>query len=51
MEVRVVERSNNLQPHLTDRKHYAAGIGLVFEDSNAPDSDTVQLQSFSIPSE
>ena len=50
-EVRLVERSNNLQPHLTDRKYYAAGIGLVFEDSDAADSDTTELQSFNIPSE
>ena len=49
--VRLIERTNNLQPHLIDRKHYAADVGLVFEDSTAPDGDTTALQSFAIPGE
>lgn len=46
-QVRLIEWTNNLQPHI-DRKRCAAGNGLVFEDSTAADSDTTELQSFTI---
>ena len=46
-DVLLIERTNNLQPHLIDRKYYAVDVGLVFEDSGAS-SDTTELQSFTV---
>jgi hypothetical protein len=50
-DVRVIQITNNLQPHLLDRKYYAAGVGLIFEDSPLPETDLVELLSFTIPGE
>ena len=40
IQVRLIEWTNNPQPHIVDHKQYAASAGLVFEDSTAADSDT-----------
>lgn len=41
--LRTVENWSDLEPGVIERKHYAAGIGLVYQDSDHPDADIVSL--------
>jgi len=45
-----VENWSDLEPGVVERKHYAPGIGLVFQDSDHPDADIVSLVATSLDS-
>lgn len=39
----VIENWSDLEPDVVERKYYAAGVGLVYLDSDHPDADSVEL--------
>ena len=47
-DVWLVETWSDLEPYVVERKHYAPEIGLVFADSESPDTDVVELVSSSL---
>lgn len=48
-DLRVIENWTDLEPEVIERKQYASGIGLVFADSDHPDTDTLELTSAEVP--
>lgn len=46
----VIENWSDLEPDVSERKHYAPSVGLVLVDSDDPDTDTVRLVATSLSS-